>query len=230
MHESQRAEGNGGRRGAHGQLMDSIYRQQRHIYDATRKYYLLGRDRLIDELDAPAGGRVLEVGCGTGRNLVLAARRHPAATFYGFDISQMMLEKASQNIARAGLRDRIHLAEGDATDFSPQALFGVSSFDRVFLSYTLSMIPDWQSVIRAAHAATAPGGRMLIVDFGDCADLPGFFKRGLGAWLARFHVHPRTELEAELRALSARTGDRLTFERPFRSYAQFAVIERSASA
>ncbi len=45
-------------------LMDGIYRYQRHIYDITRKYYLLGRDALIKELEAPNGGTVLEIGCG----------------------------------------------------------------------------------------------------------------------------------------------------------------------
>ncbi len=49
-----------------GQHMDGIYRYQRYIYDATRKYFLLGRDTLLDELDPPDGGSVLEVGCGTG--------------------------------------------------------------------------------------------------------------------------------------------------------------------
>ena len=60
---------------AHAAQMDAIYAGQRHIYDATRKYYLLGRDRLIADLAPPPGGRVVEVGCGTGRNLILAARR-----------------------------------------------------------------------------------------------------------------------------------------------------------
>ena len=58
----------------HAELMDGVYRYQRHVYDLTRKYYLLGRDRLIDGLAVPPGGTVLELGCGTGRNLVKAAR------------------------------------------------------------------------------------------------------------------------------------------------------------
>ena len=36
-------------------LMDRIYRRQRHLYDSTRKYYLLGRDRLIERLSPPPG-------------------------------------------------------------------------------------------------------------------------------------------------------------------------------
>ncbi len=59
------------------EAMDGIYRWQRWIYDLTRKYYLLGRDRLIADLDAADGASVLEIGWGTGRNLVAAARRYP---------------------------------------------------------------------------------------------------------------------------------------------------------
>ena len=43
----------------HARLMDGIYRGQRHIYDATRKYYLFGRDRLIAGLALQDGGKVL---------------------------------------------------------------------------------------------------------------------------------------------------------------------------
>ena len=78
--------------------MNRIYRYQRHIYDLTRRCFLLGRDRLLDELAPPKGGSVLEVGCGTGRNLIQAARRYPDATFYGFDVSDQMLATAASAI------------------------------------------------------------------------------------------------------------------------------------
>ena len=105
-------------------LMDRIYRRQRHVYDVTRKFYLLGRDQLIAALDPPAGGSVLEVGCGTGRNLILAARRYPEARFFGLDVSGEMLATAGINIMRAGLGKRISLGLGDAARFEPEALFG----------------------------------------------------------------------------------------------------------
>ena len=99
--EEQRVANSGARRPP--QHMDAIYRYQRYIYDATRKYYLLGRDRLLDELEPPPGGSVLEIACGTGRNLIGAARRYPDARFYGFDISSAMLDTARAPIARGGL-------------------------------------------------------------------------------------------------------------------------------
>ena len=53
-------------------LMDRMYRRQRHIYDLSRKFYLLGRDEAIARLRPAPGDKVLEIGCGTGRNLVKA--------------------------------------------------------------------------------------------------------------------------------------------------------------
>ena len=145
----------------HSRLMDAVYRRQRHIYDVTRKFYLLGRDRLIADLAPAPGETVLEIGCGTGRNLILAAKRYPQARLYGIDISETMLETARANIAKAGLAGQITLARADATDFSPSALFGFPTFDRVFISYAASMIPAWQSAIGTAFAAVAPDGRQI---------------------------------------------------------------------
>lgn len=210
------------------QHMDAIYRYQRYVYDATRKYYLLGRDRLIDELDPPKGGRVLEVACGTGRNLISAARRYPDASYYGFDISNAMLETASSSIHRAGLDGRISIAQGDATSFDAAALFGVSGLDRIFISYALSMIPPWRAALDQALRALAPGGRLLIVDFGDQAGLPRWFKRGLRAWLAQFSVTPRDELEAELQRIGAMPGYSVRCMHLYGGYSTYAVVTRDA--
>ncbi len=208
--------------------MDAIYRVQRHIYDASRKYYLLGRDGMLDSLDPPPGGCVLEIGCGTGRNLILAADRYPSARFYGFDVSAAMLETAEASVARAGLSHCIRLAQADARRLDTQALFGVPSFSRVFISYALSMIPPWREALDRAFAAVGPGGSLHIVDFGEQSRLPSAFRAGLRAWLRKFSVEPRAELEAELRRLAAETGAQLTFERPFRDYACSAILRKPA--
>lgn len=211
---------------AHGGLMDAIYRNQRHIYDATRKYYLLGRDRLIADLAAGEDATVLEAACGTGRNLIVAARRYPKARFYGFDISAEMLKQARRNVEKAGLSDRIVLAQGDATDFDPQALFGVTAFDRIFLSYALSMIPPWRAAIGEASRHLAEGGALHVVDFGGQERLPGWFRAGLVAWLAKFHVEPRADLEEAMGKAAKEAGAKLRFEHLFRDYARYGVIRR----
>ena len=207
-------------------LMDGIYRHQRHIYDFSRKYYLLGRDRLIERLSPPQGGRVLEVGCGTARNLVAAAGTYPHAEFYGIDISAAMLSTARAKVEREGLAPRIRLACADATRFDPALLFGVPGFSRVFLSYSLSMIPEWRAALGQALAWLPPGGELHIVDFGGQEELPRWFRHGLRLWLAQFHVDPRDGLEAEFAAFDAGAGALRTFERPYGGYAQYAVFRR----
>jgi S-adenosylmethionine-diacylgycerolhomoserine-N-methlytransferase len=210
--------------------MDAIYRYQRYVYDATRKFYLLGRDRLIDELAPPPGGSVLEVACGTGRNLIGAARRYPGARFFGFDISTAMLGTAGGSIRKAGLDGRIRIAAGDATDFSGERLFGVAAFDRIFISYALSMIPPWRAALLQALGALAPGGRLLIVDFGTQAKLPRLFKRGLRSWLAQFSVEPRDGLAAELDRIAALPGFTVRHVEFYRGYAVYAVITKNDGA
>jgi S-adenosylmethionine-diacylgycerolhomoserine-N-methlytransferase len=204
--------------------MDKMYRRQRHIYDATRKFYLLGRDELIAELKAPTDGAALEIACGTGRNLIRAARAYPRTRFYGLDVSEEMLTTARAQVAAAGLAGRVHLARGDATAFDPQALFGVGAFDRVFISYALSMIPDWRGALTEAAARLAPGGRLLIVDFGDQRQWPAVCRDAFRGWLARFGVTPRLTLEDEMRSLGASRRLTVEFRPRFRRYAVLGVL------
>ncbi len=212
----------------HADLMDRTYRYQRHFYDLTRRYYLLGRDRLIAELDAPEGTTVLEVGCGTGRNLVHAARLYPQALLHGMDISDEMLATAHKTAVRHSAY--IRFAQGDATRFNPYAAFGVSRFDRIFMSYTLSMIPDWQKTLAQGICNLAHGGSLHIVDFGGQERLPRWFRALLRAWLAKFHVSPRDELERVLRALAAKLGAELEFRSLYGGYAWYAVLRLPAQA
>lgn len=202
--------------------MDRMYRLTRHVYDATRKPYLLGRDRMIACLEIPPGGSVLEMGCGTGRNLVAAGRRHPDAHLYGFDISGEMLKTARRNVERSGLD--IRLAEGDACIFDPEATFGVVRFDRVYFSYTLSMIPDWKTALAHGLTLVKDGGRLSVVDFGFCEELGAPVRSLLHGWLSLFHVTPRAGLEAEMAHLAQTSGRELHFERPAHGYAQLGII------
>lgn len=205
----------------HAERMDRMYRYQRHIYDLTRKYYLFGRDRMIARLDIPREGSLLEVGCGTGRNLLLAHRLYPTAQLYGLDISAEMLVSARANFR--GKPAEPVLAVADATTFTAGE-FGVSGFDRVMISYALSMIPDWEKAIDASLAALKPGGSLHVVDFGQQEGLPGWFRRFLQSWLDRFHVTPRADLRPALEARLERVGGRLEFETVGRGYAWHAII------
>jgi S-adenosylmethionine-diacylgycerolhomoserine-N-methlytransferase len=210
-------------------LMDRMYRRQRHIYDASRKFYLLGRDELIARVGARAGDRVLEIGCGTGRNLIKLARAYPHAILYGLDVSAAMLETATASLCRAGLRDRVQLAQGDAAAFDAEALFGRARFDRIVISYALSMIPPWRAALMRAADTLAPGGSLHVVDFGDCAGLPPPFRAALHAWLAAFDVTPRADLAEHLSAIASARGACASVLPRLRGYAVIATLERAAA-
>lgn len=203
----------------HAALMDEVYRGQRHIYDFTRKYYLFGRDTLIEGLNARAGMRVLEVACGTGRNLAKVGKAWPGVRLFGLDISAEMLKSA-----RAAVGAEARLGQGDACCFDATALLGEAAFDRVVLSYSLSMIPDWEGALGHAASLIAPGGQLHVVDFGDLQGLPGPFQTLLRGWLARFHVEPRAALPDAARRIAAARGLLLESRRGPLGYYQLHIL------
>jgi S-adenosylmethionine-diacylgycerolhomoserine-N-methlytransferase len=205
--------------------MDAIYRRQRFIYDATRRYYLFGRDRMIESLEPPAGGAVLEVGCGTARNLIRAARAYPSASFYGLDVSEEMLRTARASVAASGFRSRIYLAKGDATAFDPAKLFGPAAFDCVFISYALSMIPEWRDVVRRAAASVSERGKLVILDFGDFEGYPSLLRRAQLAWLSRFSVRPIPSMERKIGMLAEQMGFQVSTKRLYGGYAILACLQ-----
>jgi S-adenosylmethionine-diacylgycerolhomoserine-N-methlytransferase len=206
----------------HSDLMDRIYRHQRHFYDATRKYYLLGRDQLIQALAPPRNGTVLEIGCGTGRNLMSVRRRYPQARLFGLDISEAMLETA-----RAQSRGLdITYVKADAAAFDPQQLFGVEKFDRIFISYALSMIPLWQAVLLEASRMLVPGGELHVVDFGQQERLPTLFRSSLRRWLGWFHVTPRADLRHRLEDVARAQGAALQFTALKGGYAWLFAVRK----
>ena len=205
----------------HGRAMDAQYALQRHIYDLTRKYYLLGRDRLIRNLAISPGGSVLEVGVGTGRNLALAARLHPDARLFGLDISAEMLKSAEKTLG-----GRATLARADACSFDPQWHFGEAGFDRVYISYSLSMIPDWEAALAQALSVVAPGGSLHIVDFGQQEGLPRWFRGVLRRWLAKFHVTPREGLFVAAARAAEAIGAHAECRALYHGYAWELVVRR----
>ena len=181
--------------------MDRIYGLQRHIYDFTRPLILPGRDRLLDGIEMPARGRLLEVGCGTARNIARLARRFPEASFVGLDASREMLRTAARRIARRGLSARAALRHGLAQDLAA-GLSGDADhrFDAVVLSYTLSMIESPENVLDGALEFVVPGGELHIVDFWSAARWHAFLRCALAAWMDLFGVAHRPAVERWLLA------------------------------
>ena len=215
---------------ATGARMDRMYRHQRHIYDLSRKFYLLGRERAVEALAPGRGARICEIGCGTGRNLVALARRYPDAAIYGIDASEEMLKSARLKLARHGLGARIRVRRCLAEELDPGTTFGLAEpFDALLFSYALSMMPAWETALARALAGLRPGGVLAVVDFSQQRGLPAWFRRLLRGWLALFEVTPRAGLGGYFEARAALERGRLTHTPICRDYACILTYRKPAA-
>jgi ubiquinone/menaquinone biosynthesis C-methylase UbiE len=143
----------------HAQRMQHLYRWEAAIFDCSRVPVLLGRNRLRDLV--PTGARVLEVGCGTGRNLGLL---HGAAgdqgEVVGMECAPAMFTRARRR-SRQGIR--VLLADYLDSPLPPEALVP----DVVVFAYSLSMIPSFEDALHRAWESLRPGGRIVVLDFLD---------------------------------------------------------------
>ena len=74
--------------------LNNLYRFQRHFYDLTRRFFLFGRDDWLRQMRVQPAESALEVGCGTGRNLLKLSRLVPQARLFGLDAADEMLKTA----------------------------------------------------------------------------------------------------------------------------------------
>lgn len=206
--------------------MDRMYRIQRYFYDATRKFYLLGRDGLLHEMAVKPGESVLEIGCGTARNLIILAKRHPDAHFFGLDASAAMLETADSKTRAANIKN-IQLKTALADDFDHRTTFGLDKpFDKIFFSYSMTMIPPWRESLENAMANLRPGGTLFIVDFYDQADLPTPFERLLKWWLRKFHVQHWEGLIPFIESFEANGTANVAIRSLYRRYSFIASVQK----
>jgi S-adenosylmethionine-diacylgycerolhomoserine-N-methlytransferase len=162
----------------------SLYRLQAPIYDLTRWAFLRGRGTAVQRLSLARGQSALEVGCGTGSNLLHLRRlAGEAGEVHGVDVSPHMLARAQRKLARRGWRN-VHLHERDGGDFDLGR-----RFDAILYSYSLSMIPQWRRSLETAAGHLAPGGRLVVVDFGSLEGC-GVLRQSLLRWLHAHHVDP----------------------------------------
>ena len=206
--------------------MDRMYRWTRHVYDASRKYYLLGRDRLILNLNAKADEQICEVGCGTARNLIKLSQVYPDAHFYGLDASDEMLKTAQGSVDKAGAA--VVLRQGFSQNFAPEALFGLETrLDKIVFSYALSIIPPWKESIDHALTLLPSGGEMHIVDFGSMDGQPAWFRKLIFWWLSLFHVYHKPEILEHLQNIVVEGKGTLDMKQMYNGYAYLVIFKKT---
>lgn len=207
--------------------MDKMYRHQRYFYDLTRKYYLLGRDRLLKEMKITDGENVLEIGCGTARNLIILAKKHGGAHFFGLDASAEMLKTAQRRVDTKHLAN-ITLKNALADEFSFDETFDLTRpFDACFFSYAVSIIPPWKESLENALRNLRAGKSLYIVDFYDQKNLPVWFQKTLQGWLKQFHVKYPKELLPFLENLERKGFGKLTVTPLYRRYSLLAEFRKA---
>lgn len=124
------------------------------------------RQKAVNRLQLPKGGRVLEVGCGTGRNLSLLAEAvGQEGHVFGVDVSEGMLDEARELCERQH-HTNVTLIRSDAAQYVvPEAV------DGVLFSLSYATMSHHQEVLRRAWNQLRPGGWLVIMD----AKLPGGF-------------------------------------------------------
>src|ERR1700757_4688864 len=102
------------------------------------------------------GGRVLEVGVGTGISLPLYG---PHLRIFGTDISEAMLEKARKRVAEFGLKNVEGLAVMDAEKLE----FPDNSFDVVMAQYVVTAVPNPEKALDEFARVLRPGGELILL-------------------------------------------------------------------
>jgi S-adenosylmethionine-diacylgycerolhomoserine-N-methlytransferase len=171
-------------RDRHRAFLDGYYAWAEPIYDLTRKPYLLGRDRAIDLIAERPFARLVEIGAGTGRNLARLHALRPDARYAAVEPSAPMRRRLEARCPWARTED------GFAEEVDCRALFELARPDVILFSYSLSMIQEPGRALRKARAALAPGGEIVVVDFGDFHRVPRRVGRLFRRWRDAFHVRP----------------------------------------
>jgi len=131
------------------------------FYDDTVPYKERNDVAFFVEAARESGGRILEVGCGTGRVLIPTARAGCEIT--GLDLSTLMLDKCRANLdgEPAEVQKRVHLELGDMRDFDLGRSFSLVTMPfRPFQH--LETVDDQISCLKAVHRHLQPGGKLIL--------------------------------------------------------------------
>jgi len=138
------------------EMVEQAYDRWAPIYDLVfGGVFSKGRNAAIQATNK-LGGRVLEVGVGTGISLPLYA---PHVRIFGTDISEAMLKKAKQRVNELRLKNVDGLAVMDAEKLE----FPDNSFDVVMAQYVVTAVPNPEAALDEFARVLRPGGELIIL-------------------------------------------------------------------
>jgi len=144
-----------------------LYNKRAKYYDISANlYYLIGfredayRKKAIGALGLRPGDTVVDMCCGTGLNFRhIQERIGSEGRVIGIDLTEKMLDQAAARVERNGWKN-VELVHSDAAKYAfPEGVNGIIS------SFAITLVPQYDEVIRAGSEVLAPGGRWSVLDF-----------------------------------------------------------------
>ena len=128
----------------------------------------------------PVGATVVDIGCGAGTDLLLAARHvGPRGRAIGVDMTEAMRERARRGAEACGLA-HVEVRDGDATALPIEA----GTVDVVISNGVLNLVPDKQAAITEIRRVLKPGGRVQIADIVIGSELSEDARQDTDLWAA----------------------------------------------
>jgi phosphatidylethanolamine/phosphatidyl-N-methylethanolamine N-methyltransferase len=185
------------------------------VFERGRKIAIAAAERI--------GGRILEVGVGTGASLPDYARTN---RLVGVDISEPMLRKAQERVAEHGLNNVEALAVMDAAHLG----FPDESFDVVVAQYVITAVPDPEATLDEFARVLKPGGEIVLVNhIGAEAGLWRAFETWFSPMARKLGWRPEFPW-ARLVRWAARDGVYLVERRPMPLLRQFSLVRFAKAA
>jgi arsenite methyltransferase len=144
--------------------------------EVTSSFAGIGNPHAVGRI--PVGATVLDIGCGAGTDLLLAARRvGPSGRAIGVDMTEAMRHRAVRGAAACGL-DNVDVRNGDATRLPVED----GSVDVVISNGVLNLVPEKERAVAEIARVLKPGGRVQIADIIIGEVLPDSALRDIDLW------------------------------------------------
>jgi phosphatidylethanolamine/phosphatidyl-N-methylethanolamine N-methyltransferase len=201
--------------------IEKAYARWAPVYDLVfGAVFERGRMAAVEAAEAhcgPSGGRILEVGVGTGISLPDYARVN---RIVGIDISTPMLRKARERVAEYKLTNVEALAVMDAKHLAvPDA-----SFDVVVAQYVITAVPDPEATLDDFARVLKPGGEIILVNhLGAENGLRRVFEQSFSPLARRLGWSPEFPW-ARLQSWADRAGFTVIERRPMPPMGHFSLI------
>ena len=180
------------------------------VFDAGRKASIAAAERL--------GGRILDVGIGTGISLTDYA---PTQRIVGVDYSEPMLRKAHERVLAQGLTHVEALAVMDAQHLGFRDAF----FDAVVAQYVITTVPDPVAALDEFARVTKPGGEIILVNhLGAEAGPRRLFEQSFAPLARRLGWRPEFQWARIAQWAERRGGVRVLERRALAPLGQFSLI------